>query len=56
MSTGDAGAGGGGLPGLRAGLEGDGRCEKSEGVKESSGCCYSRFPVHVGNQTWMSSP
>ena len=39
-----------------AGLEGDERCEKSEGVTDISGCRHSRFPVHVGNHTSMSLP
>ena len=45
-----------GVTSSMAGLEGDESCEKSEGVKDSSGCCHSRFPVHVGSQTSMSLP
>lgn len=45
-----------GITSSMAALEGDERYEKSEGVKDISGCRHSRFPVHVGNQTWMSSP
>ena len=45
-----------GITGSMAGLEGDERCEKSEGVKDSSGCCHSRSHVHAGNHTSMSLP
>ena len=45
-----------GITSSMAGLEGDERCEKSEGVKDSSGCCHSRSHVHAGNHTSMSLP
>ncbi len=45
-----------GITSSMAGLEGDERCEKSEGVKDSSGCCHSSSHVHAGNHTSMSLP